>query len=50
MDLQPSEWLSSMLGLRAKPLSCIPPVVMQKTSQGTNWTENPDNTGEAEII
>lgn len=31
------------------PLSCIPLVVMQKTSQGLNWTENADNADEAEI-
>jgi hypothetical protein len=31
------------------PLSCIPPVVMQKASQGPNWTENADNADEAEI-
>jgi len=31
------------------PLSCIPPVVMQKTSQGPNWMENADNADETEI-
>jgi len=32
------------------PLSCIPAVVMQKTSQGLNWTENADNSVEAKIL
>jgi len=31
------------------PLSCIPLVVMQKTSQGPNWTENTDNADKMEI-
>lgn len=31
------------------PLSCIPPVVMRKTPQRPNWTENADNADEAEI-
>ena len=32
------------------PLSCIPAVVMQKASQGPNWTENADNANDAEIV
>ena len=32
------------------PLSCIPAVVMQKTSQGPNSTENTDNPDETEIV
>ena len=32
------------------PLSCIPIVVMQKPSQGPNWTENAGNADEAEIV
>jgi hypothetical protein len=32
------------------PLSCIPPVAMQKVSQGANLTENADSPGKAQIV
>ncbi len=32
----------------SEPLSCIQPVVMQKASQGPNWTENPDHAVKTE--
>jgi hypothetical protein len=32
------------------PLSCIPSIVMQKVSQGANWTENADKAEEAESV
>src|ERR1017187_2025743 len=31
------------------PLSCVPAVVMQKASQGANWTENADKADETEF-
>ncbi|MDR5729418.1 MAG: hypothetical protein RB191_18550 [Terriglobia bacterium] len=37
------------VGAARLPLSCTPTVVMQKTPQGANWTENADSAAEAEV-
>ena len=42
-------WRLDWRSRQASPLSCTPPVVMQKASQGANWTENADNADATEI-